>query len=51
MFQTCNHLRISVLDTLGSDGPVVALTGEEGSYRGDHGAWRSAQVFTFENGC
>jgi len=42
--------RLRVLDILDSDEHVVVLTSEEGSYRGDYAAWRSAHVFTFENG-
>jgi ketosteroid isomerase-like protein len=42
--------RLRVLDVLSSDEHVVVLTSEQGSYRGDQVAWRSAHVFTFENG-
>jgi hypothetical protein len=42
--------RLRVLDILGSDEHVVVLTSEEGDYRGDHVAWRSVHVYSFENG-
>jgi ketosteroid isomerase-like protein len=42
--------RQHVLDIAGSDEHVVVLASEEGVYRGDHVAWRSAHVYTFESG-
>jgi len=40
--------RLRVLDTLGSGEHIVVLTSEEGVYRGDRVAWRSAHVYRFE---
>jgi ketosteroid isomerase-like protein len=45
-----DSFRLQALDILGSDEHVVVLTSEEGTYRGDHVAWRSAHVYTFANG-
>lgn len=42
--------RLRVLNILGSDEHVVVLTSEEGVYRGEAVAWRSAHVYAFENG-
>jgi hypothetical protein len=43
-----DSFRLRVLDILGSDEHVVVLTSEEGGYRGDRVAWRSAHVYRFE---
>jgi ketosteroid isomerase-like protein len=45
-----DSFRLRVIDILASDERVVVLTSEQGGYRGDAVAWRSAHVFTFENG-
>ena len=42
--------RLSVLDILSSNEHVVVLTSEEGVYRGEQISWRSAHVYSFENG-